>query len=57
MGAPNITIECYINPGMEGVCANHWNDLAIWEERDAVRGDAVDIPNRRDKLFNYKEGW
>ena len=55
MGASSITMECYINPEMEGVRANHWNDLAIKEERDAVCSEPVDIPNRRDPLFNYEE--
>jgi len=57
MGAINITMERYINPGMGGVRANHWNDLAIEEEHDTVRGEPVDIPNRRDPLFNYEESW
>jgi len=53
MGAPNITMEPYINSGMGWVRGNHWNDLAIEEEHDAVRGEPVDISNRRDPLFNY----
>jgi len=57
MGAPIILMEGYINPGMGGVRANHWNDLGIEEERDAVRGEPVDIPNRWDVLFNYEESW
>ena len=42
---------------MGWVRANHWNDLAFEEERDAGRGDPIDIPNRRDPLFNYEESW
>ena len=48
MNAANIQMEAYINTGMCGVRANHWNDLVVDMRADAVAGEPVDLEDDKD---------
>jgi hypothetical protein len=57
MNAPNVPMEAFINAGMGGVRANHWNDLLVDEGADAVAGKAVDLGDDEDAAWSGRRSW